>query len=121
MSLMLTIVLSTRLAIAVGLVESTDASRRMTMAVVGAFFVITGNRLPKTLTPLAALKCHPARVQSFQRFAGWTWVLTGLAFATVWLVLPLDAARLVSVILIGSGILLITAQIVRLRAARREA
>jgi hypothetical protein len=118
--LILVTVLSTRLATALGVMENADALRRATMAMVGAFFVITGNRMPKTLTPLAALKCNPARVQAFQRFAGWTWVLTGLAFAIVWLLLPLDVAKTVSVILLVSGILVITAQLVRLRSTRRR-
>jgi hypothetical protein len=120
-SLVLAVVPSTRLSIAAGLVESADAPRRGMLALAGAFFVVTGNRFPKTLTPLAALKCHPARVQAFRRAAGWTWVLMGLAFAFVWLVLPLGAARAMSVMLLVSGVLGTGWQIVRLRAARREA
>jgi len=37
--------------------------------------------MPKTLTPLSAMQCDVASVQAFQRLVGWTWVLTGLAFA----------------------------------------
>jgi len=44
-------------------------------------------RPAQDLSPLAA-NCDGARVQAFQRLAGWTWVLTGLTFATAWLVLP---------------------------------
>lgn len=120
MGLTLTITLSMRLAMALGVMENADFARRATMAVVGILFVITGNRMPKTLTPLAALKCDPARVQAFQRFADWTCVLTGLAFAMVWLLLPIDVASAVSSILLVSGILAIAVQIVRLRTTRRR-
>ena len=33
--------------------------------------MFTGNAIPKTLTPLAALRCDPARVQAFNRFGDW--------------------------------------------------
>jgi len=36
--------------------------------------------MPKALTPLSAAQCSgdPMKAQAFQRFVGWTWVLTGL-------------------------------------------
>ncbi len=119
-ALMLVIVLSAKLATTLGVLENGELLRRATMTIVGAFLIFTGNRLPKTLTPLATLQCDPARVQAFQRFAGWTWVLTGVAFAMVWLLLPLNIAKPVSVGLLSIGILTIAAQVVRLRATRRR-
>ena len=120
--LILAISLGVKLATAIGAIENADFSRRATMVVMGAFFVFTGNAIPKTLTPLSALQCNAARVQAFQRFAGWMWVLTGLAFALVWVLLPLDVAKPVSTILLVSGILAIVSQMVRLRRTRhREA
>lgn len=118
--LILVIVLSMKLVTAMGVIEDADLSRRATMAILGAFFVVTGNAMPKTLTPLSALQCDPARVQAFQRFAGWTWVLTGLAFAIVWLVLPLELAKPVSLVLLVSAMLAVLGQIVRLRGTRRR-
>jgi hypothetical protein len=118
--LILVIVLSMKLATAMGVIEDADLSRRATMAILGAFFVVTGNAMPKTLTPLSALQCDAARVQAFQRFAGWTWVLTGLAFAIVWLVLPVDLAKPVSLVLLTSGMLAIVWQVVRLRRTRQR-
>jgi hypothetical protein len=117
--LILVIVLSMKLATAMGVIEDADLSRRATMAILGAFFVVTGNAMPKTLTPLSALQCDAARVQAFQRFAGWTWVLTGLAFAIVWLALPVDLAKPVSLVLLTSGMLTIVWQVVRLRRTRQ--
>lgn len=49
------------------------------LAMLGAFFVVSGNRLPKILSPLSASKCDPVRTQRVQRFAGWSFVLAGLS------------------------------------------
>lgn len=116
--LMLAIPLSATLAVRLGVIHDTDLSKRLTMVLVGAFFVFTGNAMPKTLTPLSALQCDGARVQAFQRFAGWTWVLTGLGFAIAYLVLPLDLAKPISLVLLMTGMLLIALQLLRLRRTR---
>jgi len=116
--LMLVIPLSTKLAAAMGAIADADLSRSATMVLIGAFFVYTGNALPKTLTPLTALQCDAGRVQAFQRFAGWTWVLTGLAFAIAWLVLPVYLAEPVSTTLLLVGTLMVVSQIVLLRRTR---
>jgi hypothetical protein len=118
--LVLVISLGMKLATALGAIGDNDLSRRATMVILGAFFVVTGNRMPKTLTPLVALQCDPARLQAFQRLAGWTWVLTGLAFAIVWLLLPLDLAKPVSVVVLMAGMLVTASQLVRLRTSRRR-
>lgn len=94
----------------------TSLSLRAMMVTLGAFLVLTGNSLPKTLTPLAALRCDPVKTQAIQRFAGWTWVLAGLTFANVWLILSVDAAWVVSMILLPAAIIAVVAQVVRLRA-----
>ena len=116
--LMLAIPLSAALAVRLGVIHDTDLSKRMTMVLVGAFFAFTGNAMPKTLTPLSALQCDASRVQAFQRFAGWTWVLTGLGFAIAYLVLPLDLAKPVSTVLLMTGMLLVAVQLFRLRRTR---
>ena len=110
-----------KFATALGVIADADVSRRVTMAILGIFFVFTGNALPKMLTPLADLKCDPARVQAFQRFAGWTWVLTGFPFAFVWLVLPLDVAKPLSMLILFSGMLLVALRVVQLRRPRQNA
>jgi len=117
--LMLASSLGLKLAAALGATGHPDLAQRMLMVILGAFFTVTGNALPKTLTPLAA-KCDGARVQAFQRLAGWTWVLTGLTFAMAWLALPLDLAQPVSLVLLLGGMLIIVTQIVRLRRTRQR-
>jgi hypothetical protein len=117
--LMLASSLALKLATALGTTDHSDLAQRMLMVILGAFFTVTGNALPKTLTPLAA-KCDGARVQAFQRLAGWTWVLTGLTFATAWLVLPVHLAQPLSLVALLGGMLIIGTQIVRLRRTRQR-
>ena len=113
--------LSAKLAMALGAPADADLPRRTMMAILGAFLVFTGNAIPKTLTPLSALR-DAGRVQAFQRFAGWTWVLAGMALAMAWLILPVNLAEPMTLLLLPSAMLLIGAQVVRLRrACQREA
>lgn len=119
--LILVIPLGLKLATALGAIGHTGISKRAMMAIIGAFLVSTGNALPKTLTPLSALRCDAAKAQAFQRFAGWTWVLTGLALAIAWLVLPLHIADAATFVVLPVGILIIAMQCARLRWSRASA
>ncbi|MCZ6894867.1 MAG: hypothetical protein O7H40_12605 [Gammaproteobacteria bacterium] len=65
-----------------------DNLERVWGVVIGAVLVVMGNVLPKILRPLAAQRCSESKTQSIQRFAGWSFVLAGLAYAIVWMVLP---------------------------------
>lgn len=109
--LMLAIVLSAKLARSMGVLEDADGGRRLTMAVLGGFFIVTGNAMPKRLTPLSALSCNPAVVQAFQRFTGWTWVLTGAGFSLAWLTLPLLYAEPASLLVLTGGMLAVVSRI----------
>jgi len=111
--LILAISLSERLAATLGV--DRDFSYRAVMVMVGAFLAFTGNTIPKTLTPLSALRCDPARAQACQRFTGWTWAVTGLAFAMAWLALPEVLAASVSMLLIVSAVSATLVLIIRLR------
>jgi hypothetical protein len=116
--LVMTVSLGAKLAREFGVIDGTELGRRSVMAVIGISLVFTGNTLPKTLTPLSALRCDPARVQAFQRFAGWTWVLAGLAFALAWIVLPVGVAQPVSLSLLAASMLVVGARLVGLRRQR---
>lgn len=107
--------LGLKLATALGALQDPDLARRAPLVLMGAFFVFSGNAMPKMLTPLSRLRCDPARVQAFQRFTGWTWVLAGLALAVVWVVLPIDQARIATFVLMPSVILIVVSQMLRLR------
>ncbi|HKM91029.1 MAG TPA: hypothetical protein VJX29_10465 [Candidatus Acidoferrales bacterium] len=118
--LMVLFSLSWRLATALGAASDPDVWRRATMAVGGSFLVVTGNGIPKTLTPWSCLQDDTVRIQAFQRFVGWTWVLTGLALAITWLVLPVELAGSLTLILVPTALLLIAAQTIRLWRARQR-
>ena len=95
-ALVMIVPLAVTLAHAYGVVDDPDSGRRTTMIILGAYLAVTGNGLPRMLPPMSSMQCDGARVQAFQRLAGWTWVLCGLGFATAWLALPIDAAETVS-------------------------
>jgi hypothetical protein len=116
--LILVISLSAKLAVELGAVHYGDIAQRATMAIVGVFLAVTGNAIPKTLTPLAALHCDPARVQAVQRLAGWIWVLAGLAVAIAWLTLPINLAQAMSFLLLPSAILVTVGQAIWLRRVK---
>jgi hypothetical protein len=121
-TMLLAFSLGARLAMTLGVVEQPDLAKRGTMVFIGLFLVITGNALPKTLTPLSQLQCDGACIQAFQRFSGRAWVLTGLGWIACWLLLPLDVARTAAMAVVGGGMLTVVAQGVRLhRTRRREA
>jgi hypothetical protein len=119
-ALMLAVSMSLRLAAALGASDERTLSQRLTMVILGAFFVFIGNAMPKILTPLSALRCDVARASALQRLMGWTWVLTGLAFAVSWLVLRPDIAEPVSVAIILGGGLLVATRVFRLWRTRHK-
>jgi hypothetical protein len=119
-ALMMAVSLSVKLLQAVGAVGDSDLSQRLTMVIMGVFFMFTGNAMPKMLTPLSEMHCNGAKTQAFQRFAGWTFVLCGMSFAITWLVLPSDIAKPASVLLIVAAGLAVMAQGVRLRRVPRS-
>ena len=109
--------LVTKLAQGLGLLGEAEVARRFTMASFGAFLVVMGNGLPKTLQPLSSMTCDVAAVQAFQRFAGWTWVLTGMGYAFVWLALPLSIAKPIAMTVLLTGMLMTVARIAKWRFA----
>jgi len=119
--LILVISLGAKLAVALGAVHYDDIALRATMAIAGAFLAVTGNAIPKTLTPLAALHCDPVKVQAVQRLAGWIWALAGLAVVIAWLTLPINRAEAMSLLLLPSAIVVMLGQVVWLRRAEPSA
>jgi len=116
--LMLAVSLAAKYATTRGAVHSADLSLRLVMAIAGAFLVSIGNMIPKTLTPLSAMRCDATKVQSFQRLTGWTWVLAGLALAIGWLVLSVARAEQMMFLLLPTAIVIIAVLFVRLLRTR---
>ena len=69
-----------------------ESKRRVFGIVSGALLMFYANALPKTLRPLARLRCSPVTEQALRRFAGWGMTLGGAAFSLAWLVAPLEIA-----------------------------
>jgi hypothetical protein len=109
------------LARTAGVVEDPDLARRATMIAFGVFLFVVGNRLPKSVPPLSALQCDGARLQAFRRLTGWTWALTGLSLVVLWAMLPIAAARPVSLMLIAAAMLIVAKRLLSLVGARGTA
>ena len=121
-ALMMIIPLALTLAHAYGVVDDPDSGMRRTiMVITGAYLAVTGNAMPRMLPPTSSMPYGGARVQAFQRLAGWTWVLCGLGFATAWLALPIDAAEPVSLALMAAAMIVTIVQLLRLRKPRPHA
>ncbi len=121
-ALMMIIPLALSLAHAYGLVDDPDSGmRRTTMIMVGAYLAVTGNAMPRMLPPTSSMPCGGARVQAFQRQAGWTWVLCGLGFAVAGLALPIDAQTPISFALVATAMIVTIVQLLRLRKPRPHA
>ena len=119
-ALMMGIPLALTLARSSGIVDDPDLGRRSTGVLSGAFLMMLGNVMPKTLPPLSSMPCDGARVQAFQRLAGWTWVLCGLGSAIAWLALSIDAAEIATTVLVVAAIVVTIVQILRLRRPRKN-
>lgn len=97
---------------AAGVIDDPLFPQRVSMAILGAMLAFMGNAVPKTLTPMASTRCDPAKVQELQRFAGYTWVVTGLIFSLAWLFLPKPAAQPLSVMVLLVGTAAVAVRVV---------
>ena len=120
-ALMMGIPLALTLARSYGVVDDPDLGRRSTGVLTGAFLVMLGNIMPKTLPSLSSMQCNGARQQAFQRFAGWTWVLCGLGSAIGWLALSIDSAEIATTVLVVAAMVVTIVQVLRLRRPRNPA
>ena len=121
-ALMMIIPLALTLAHAYGLVDDPDTGmRRTTMIMIGAYLAVTGNAMPRMLPPTSSMACGGARVQAFQRHAGWTWVLCGLGLAMAGLALPIDALAPISLALVATAMIVTIVQLLRLRKPQPHA
>jgi hypothetical protein len=120
-ALMIIIPLALTLAHAYGVVDDPDSGmQRTTMVLVGAYLAMTGNAMPRMLPTVSSMQGDVARIQAFQRLAGWTWVLCGLGFAAAWLALPIDAALPVSMALVAAAFIATIVGLLRLRKPRHH-
>ncbi len=88
--------------------------------ILGLVLVIVGNFMPKNVEPSSEERCEPSAAQALQRFAGWTFVLAGVAYSLVWLVFPLRHASLVSTLTLAAAVLLVAARLLRAVLPRKS-
>ncbi len=99
---------SFQLAISADLLDAgwEPISWRIKGVIFGTGMVIWGNYLPKGLSPWR-VEDEPFNWQRVHRFTGWVASLGGIAVVIVWLVFPLANARLASVGLVGTCVVLV--------------
>ena len=98
-----------------------DTSQRLIQVAIGMVLVGAGNVVPKRLPKMSEDNCEPSRRQSRQRFAGWTFVLAGIAYAVIWIAAPIDSAPVISMCVVGAATLLVLVPCVWFAIKRRSA
>jgi hypothetical protein len=76
-----------------------DIPARGTMIASGMLVAIYGNAIPKIITVTSP------DARAVQRFAGWAFVLSGLAYAAIWALAPLDISPIASMIVVAGAML----------------
>ena len=107
--------LAIKLADALGVHDNAMLQRAFGVGM-GGVLLVMGNAIPKVLAPLTAKQCTPSRTQTQQRFAGWTFVLAGIGYATAWIFLPQARAGDAA---IGIGVLALCVVALRVVRTRR--
>ena len=113
-AIMMVLSLALSLARSYGLVDSGDVGQRLVGVLTSALLVMLGNAMPKNLPPLSSTPGDAARQQAFQRLAGWTWVLCGLASAVGWLALSIDTANIAMIALVVTAMAVSVGNLLRL-------
>jgi hypothetical protein len=113
--------LAVTLAHAYGVVDDPESGRRAFMISFGWWLAAAGNAMPRMLPLMMSVQGDGARVQAFQRLAGWTWALCGVGWATAWLALPIDGAAATSSTLFSTAMLVTSVQVLRLRKREQHA
>lgn len=112
------VALGTRVASTLGVIDETLVERAVGVSM-GCLLVVTGNAIPKILTPVERLRCDPAKVQSLERFAGWSFVVTGAFYTLAWFVLEPTRAAFWSVFVTAACVLTVTARFLLMVARHR--
>lgn len=121
-TLMLVAALAVPLARNAGaIVDAAGLSERLTMTLAGAYVVMLGNGVPKTLTSLAPDRDTAARAQAARRLAGWALVLAGLVCVVSWLVLPSEVAKPLSLTVLAGSTIVVAARCAASCRTRRRA
>lgn len=88
------------------------AVRRAGGIAIGIMLLAIANAVPKVVRPLREPDACAARLQSEQRFAGWAFALSGLAYSVAWSMLPIPVAETVSTWVVAAALLFVVARLV---------
>lgn len=97
-----------------------EVSKQAMQVGIGLYLLVMGNSLPKKISSMSDQNCGSAKGQSLRRFAGWTFVLSGLAYSIIWLVLPADIATIAGISVVASGLILVVTPCVWLALRRKR-
>lgn len=67
-----------------------DLVKRIVGVNIGLMLIVLGNYMPKKITAKNCAGCACAKSLVMQRFMGWTFVLAGLLYASIWIFVDLD-------------------------------
>jgi hypothetical protein len=78
-----------------------DNPTRGVMVIIGLLLALYSNMIPKTFT------AKSARALAVKRLAGWAFVLSGLAYAAVWMFAPFENAPDLSMAVVAPATVLV--------------
>ena len=104
-----------------GLLPDPEVAPRAFGIACGLVLAAYGNVIPRKLVRYEPGSARPARRQAAMRFAGWAFVLAGLASALVWAFAPRAGMALWSMVPIAAAAALVVLRCLRARMEKTEA
>ena len=80
-----------------------DVAARGTQVVIGAALAFYANFMPKSLSSSKSSPQSVGRMQSVLRFGGWSFALSGLAYAAFWAFAPFPLAHTGSMVVVAGA------------------
>lgn len=90
---------------------SPDLALRLSGILLGLVVVANANSVPKALPRRMPIGLNPAEEQAERRFVGWSLVLGGLAYASAWLVAPVETANTIAGLLLAAALVVAIARV----------
>ncbi|VAV96726.1 hypothetical protein MNBD_ALPHA06-1259 [hydrothermal vent metagenome] len=93
-------------------------SERINSVALGLVLIIMGNYLPKMLQPIKQDKVAAQTGQEMRRFAGWTFVITGFAYALISMFAPIATASTLATYSVILGLAIIAIRFIWIKIER---
>jgi hypothetical protein len=94
---------------------SREASQRLLGVLMGSVLLVYANRAPKTLSPLAGMRCNPVVEQELRRFVAWSLTLGSVGYIAASLLAPFESAAMLATSILGASMLLVIVRITSIR------